>query len=131
MRGLKRQKQTVYWSRVTEDLDGIDTIKTYQKPELHHLSVSATAGTPEELSAGIVPDYDRYITVFDRTFKPKEGNVLWIDVVPEIREDGTLILDGDNRPIYLQANDYDAEKICQHFLEILPKIIECKEGLYL
>ncbi|WP_270645107.1 hypothetical protein [Merdimonas faecis] len=37
----------------------------------------------------------------------------------------------DNRPIYLQANDYDAEKICQHFLEILPKIIECKEGLYL
>lgn len=37
----------------------------------------------------------------------------------------------DNRPIYLQANDYDAEKIGQHFLEILPKIIECKEGLYL
>ena len=71
MRGLKRQKQTVYWSRVTEYLDGIDTIKTYQKPELHHFSVSATAGTPEELSAGYIPDYDRYITNFDRSFKPQ------------------------------------------------------------
>ena len=62
MRGLKRQKQTIYWSRVTEELDGIDTIKKYQNPEPHCLSVSATAGTPEELSAGYVPDYDRYIT---------------------------------------------------------------------
>lgn len=37
----------------------------------------------------------------------------------------------DNRPLHLQANDYDAEKIGQHFFEILLKIIECKEGLYL
>ena len=30
-----------------------------------------------------------------------------------------------------EANGYDAENIGQHFLEILPKIIECKEGLSL
>ena len=109
MRGLKRQKQTVYWSRVTEELDGIDTVPRYQKPELHFLSVSATAGTPEELSAGIVPDYDRYITVFDRTFQPKEGDVLWIDIVPEISIDGALILDDDNSPTVLP--DYRLKRI--------------------
>ena len=98
MRGLKRQKQTVYWSRVTEDLDGIDTIKTYQKPELYHLSVSATAGTPEELSAGYIPDYDRYITNFDRSFKPQTADVFWIDCKPELTETGELVLGEDGEP---------------------------------
>ena len=30
-----------------------------------------------------------------------------------------------------EANGYDAEKIGQHFLEILPKIMEHEEGLHL
>lgn len=68
MRGLKRQKQTVYWSKVTEILDGIDTVPFYSQPQSFKFSVSSTAGTPEEISAGIVPDYDRYITSFDRSF---------------------------------------------------------------
>lgn len=59
MRGLKRQKQTVYWSKITEALDGIDTVPTYSQPQSFGFSVSSTAGTPEEISAGIVPDYDR------------------------------------------------------------------------
>ena len=56
MRGLKRQKQTVYWSRVTETLEGIDTVPTYSQPQSFKFSVSSTAGTPEEISAGIVPE---------------------------------------------------------------------------
>lgn len=98
MRGLKRQKQTVYWSRVIEELDGIDTVPRYQKPELHFLSVSATAGTPEELSAGYIPDYDRYITNFDRNFKPQTADVFWIDRKPELTEAGELILGEDGEP---------------------------------
>ena len=109
MRGLKRQKQTVYWSRVTEELDGIDTIKTYQKPELHHLSVSATAGTPEELSAGYIPDYDRYITNFDRNFKPQTADVFWIDCKPELTGAGELILGEDGEPTV--PPDYRLKKI--------------------
>lgn len=109
MRGLKRQKQTVYWSRVTEDLDGIDTIKTYQKPELYHLSVSATAGTPEELSAGYIPDYDRYITNFDRGFKPQTADVFWIDCKPELTEAGELVLGEDGEPTV--PPDYRLKKI--------------------
>ena len=109
MRGLKRQKQIVYWSRVTEDLDGIDTIKTYQKPELHHFSVSATAGTPEELSAGYIPDYDRYITNFDRNFKPQTADVFWIDRKPELTDAGELVLGEDGEPAV--PPDYRLKKI--------------------
>lgn len=108
MRGLKRQKQSVYWSRVTEELDGIDTIPRYQKPEIHKFSVSATAGTPEEMSAGIVPDYDRYITSFDRDFKPEEGDVFWVDTVPKLDKDGNLVLKDD---IPTVMPDYRLKKI--------------------
>ena len=58
MRGLVRQKQKVYWSRITEKTKGLDRIKVYEKPILYSFSVSSTAGTPEEIAAGIVPDYD-------------------------------------------------------------------------
>lgn len=109
MRGLKRQKQSAYWSRVTETLDGIDTIPTYQKPKKHFLSVSATAGTPEELSAGYVPDYDRCITCFDRTFQPQVADVFWIDRKPELDEDGNLVIDENGLPTTLP--DYRLKKV--------------------
>ena len=101
MRGRLRQKQSIWISTVKEKNNGMDKRLVYSNPQKKNISVSATAGTPEELSAGIVPDYDRYITVFDRTFQPKEGNVLWIDVVPEVGEDGSLILNENNSPTVL------------------------------
>ena len=87
MRGLKRQKQTIYWSRITERLDGIDTVAVYEKPKKLLMSVSATAGTSEEIASGYVPGYDRYITCFDRTFQPN----LIPTVLPDYRL--TKILD--------------------------------------
>lgn len=108
MRGLKRQKQNVYWSKVTEILNDINTVTKYSKPELHNFSVSATAGTPEEISSGIVPDYDRYITSFDREFRPQEGDVFWIDTVPELDYAGDLILT-DSVPTI--TPDYRLKKI--------------------
>lgn len=108
MRGLKRQKQSVYWSKVTEELDRIDTVPSYSQPQSFKFSVSSTAGTPEEISAGIVPDYDRYITSFDRVFKPEEGDVFWIDVIPKLDEDGNLILE-DDIPVVMP--DYRLKKI--------------------
>ena len=108
MRGLKRQKQIVYWSKVSEELSDIDTITVYTKPNMYKLSVSATAGTPEELSAGIVPDYDRYITSFERDFKPEEGDVFWVDAVPKLDKDGNLVLKDD---IPAVMPDYRLKKI--------------------
>lgn len=114
MRGLKRQKQSVYWSRATERMDGIEKTKVYEKPVKYHFSVSATAGTPEEIAAGIVPDYDRYITSFNRDFKPQEADLFWIDRVPEINEDGELLLTDDGnptvRPDYMLKKILDTQK---------------------
>ena len=109
MRGLVRQKQKVYWSRISEKTQGLDRIKVYEKPVLYSFSVSSTAGTPEEIAAGIVPDYDRYITSFNRNFHPQEADIFWIDRIPQIREDGSLILDEDGEPTVLP--DYTLKKI--------------------
>lgn len=109
MRGLKRQKQTIYWSRITERLDGINTVTVYEKPKKLLMSVSATAGTSEEIASGYVPGYDRYITCFDRTFQPKEADVFWVDRMPEINEDGSLILDESGTPTV--SPDYVLVKI--------------------
>lgn len=109
MRGLKRQKQLVYWSRATEKMNGIEKTKVYKKPVKYYFSISATAGTPEEIAAGIVPDYDRYITSFNRNFHPQEADLLWIDRVPETNEDGELLLTDDGNPIV--QPDYMLKKI--------------------
>lgn len=111
MRNLVRQRQTVYWSRVTEVHSGIDTVSEYIKPEKKKFSISATSGTPEELSAGIVPDYDRYITCFDKDFRDKvlEGDVLWVDKTPELDKDGNLVLDADDTPTV--TPDYTIKRI--------------------
>lgn len=109
MRGLVRQKQKVYWSRVSEKMDGLDRAKAYTKPVLYRFSVSATAGTPEEIAAGVVPDYDRYITSFNRDFQPQEADLFWIDRTPQISDDGSLVLNEDGEPTVLP--DYTLKRI--------------------
>lgn len=109
MRGLVRQKQKVYWSRVSEKMDGLDRVKAYTKPVLYRFSVSATAGTPEEIAAGVVPDYDRYITSFNRDFQPQEADLFWIDRTPQISDDGSLVLNEDGEPTVLP--DYTLKRI--------------------
>lgn len=96
MRSLKRQQQKVWFSQVHERLDGIDTIQEWDKPIMVSLTVSTTSGTPEEIAAGIVPDYDRYLTYHKSRFKPslglEEGMAAWVDVIPELDEIGRLII---------------------------------------
>lgn len=92
MRSLNRQKQAVWFTRIEEVQEGIDTIKQYSKPEKHDFTVSSTSGTPEEIAAGIVPNYDRYITSYDRNFHPKEGDGIFVDITPELDADGSLIM---------------------------------------
>ena len=59
-------------------------------------------------SAGIVPDYDRYITSFNRSFHPQEGDVFWIDTVPQVDALGNLVLE-DGIPT--TPPDYRLKKI--------------------
>ena len=98
MRCLVRQTQELWFSVKSMGYEGIDEVSTYTKPEMHRFSVSPSGSTPEDYAVGIVPDYDRYITSFDRTFDPIEGTQVWVDVTPELNRDGTLKLDEDGNP---------------------------------
>lgn len=104
MRGLEKQKQNVWFVEKTTDDSMYETTIVYSKPIKKKVSVSATASTPEENYAGVLPSYDRYITCYDRSFKVKEGTLVYVDVVPEITEDGSLKVDDNGNPTV--TNDY-------------------------
>lgn len=99
MRSCKKQQQYVFFSSFRERLDGIDTIQEWGKPIMVKMTCSVTSGTPKEIAAGIVPDYDRYLTYHKSRFKPPlgldEGMAVWVDVIPELDENGNLVMSVD------------------------------------
>lgn len=110
MRSLSRLKQFVWFSKVREIQVGIDTINQYSKLIEKKFTISPNSGTPEEISAGIVPTYDRYITSYDRDFKPEEGMAVWVDKIPQIDDLGNLIMAEDGiTPV--TPPDYTLKKI--------------------
>lgn len=114
MRSPAKQRQEVWFSTITEKKVGIDTIHEYSTPVMRRLTVSAGAGTPTRISAGLVVDYDREITSYDKSLRleVKEGSACWVDVVPEISEDGSLaMLDDGVTPTV--PPDYRVDKFFQ------------------
>lgn len=112
MRSNSRQKQKGWFSKIEEVIEGIDTVQRYSKPIMKRFTVSATAGTPEEISAGIVPIYDRYITSYDREFCKiaEEGMAVWVDKVPQLDDSENLVMAEDGiTPV--TPPDYTLKKI--------------------
>lgn len=97
MRSPSRLKQKVWFSKIEEVIEGIDTVQRYSNPIMKRFTVSATAGIPEEIAAGIVPTYDRYITSYDREFCEiaEEGMAVWVDVTPQLDDSGNLVMEED------------------------------------
>lgn len=110
MRSLSRLKQFVWFSKVREIQVGIDTIHQYSKLIEKKFTISPNSGTPEELAAGIVPTYDRYITSFDRDFKPEEGMAVWVDKIPQLDDSGNLVM-ADDGITPVTPPDYTLKKI--------------------
>ena len=97
MRSMLRDRQAIYFSTVTEKKVGIDTVQEYGKPVMKKMSVSSGTGQPGQISAGLVVDYDREITSYDKTLRGviREGDALYVDVEPQLNEDGTLTMGED------------------------------------
>lgn len=97
MRSMLRDRQAIYFSTVTEKKVGIDTVQEYGKPIIKKMSVSSGTGQPGQISAGLVVDYDREITSYDKTLRGviREGDAVFVDVEPQINEDGTLTMGED------------------------------------
>ena len=114
MRSYQRRKQDVWTTEESTDDSTIEGKSTYSKPEKHRFTVSSTSGIPSELAVGIVAEYSRYIVSYDRDFHPEEGLLLFVDVVPELDEDGELVLNEDGDPItkpdYVLSHIFDTQK---------------------
>ena len=98
MRSRGRDRQAIYFSIVTEKKVGIDTIYEYNDPVIKKkMSVSSGTGQPGQISAGLVVDYDREITSYDKSLRGviQEGDAVFVDVEPQINEDGTLTMGED------------------------------------
>ena len=97
MRSMLRDRQAIYFSTVTEKKVGIDTVQEYGKPIMKKMSVSSGTGQPGQVSAGLVVDYDREITSYDKTLRSviREGDAVFVDVEPQLNDDGTLTMDED------------------------------------
>ena len=110
MRSRLRDRQKVWWVSIEEAHDGIDTYTKNKKPIRKKKTFSATAGSSAEISAGLVPEYDREVVSYDRNFKPVEGTLLFVDVVPQLDEEGNLVM-GDDGVTPVTATDYRLVKI--------------------
>lgn len=98
MRSRVRDRQKVWFVTVTEKKVGIDTIYEYNDPVIKKkMSVSSGTGQPGQVSAGLVVDYDREITSYDKSLRGviREGDAVFVDVEPQLNDDGTLTMGED------------------------------------
>ena len=97
MRSRLRDRQKIYFIAVTEKKVGIDTVQEYWKPIMKKMAVSSGTGQPGQVSAGLVVDYDREITSYDKTLRGviREGDALYVDIEPKLNDDGTLTMGED------------------------------------
>ena len=97
MRSRVRDRQKVWFSTVTEKKVGIDTVQEYGKPIMKKMTVSSGTNMPGQVSAGLVVDYDREITSYDKSLRGviREGDAVFVDVEPQLNDDGTLVMGED------------------------------------
>ena len=71
------------------------------------MSVSSGTNMPGQVSAGLVVDYDREITSYDKTLMGviREGDAVFVDVEPQLNDDGTIKM-GDDGYTPLTPPDY-------------------------
>ena len=97
MRSRGRDRQKIWFVTVTEKKVGIDTVQEYGKPIMKKMTVSSGTGQPGQVSAGLVVDYDREITSYDKTLRGviREGDAVFVDVKPQLNDYGTLTMGDD------------------------------------
>ena len=112
MRSPVRDRQPIYFSTITEKKVGIDTVQEYSNPIMRKLTVSAGTGAPSQISAGLVVYYYREIVSYSKSLRSEveEGSVCWVDVVPEIADDGSLVM-SDDEVTPTVPPDYRVDKI--------------------
>ena len=108
MRSMLRDRQKVWFVTVTEKKVGLDTVQEYNDPVIEKkMAVSSGTGQPGQISAGLVVDYDREITSYDKSLRGviREGDAVFVDAEPQLNDDGTLTM-GDDGYTPITPPDY-------------------------
>ena len=97
MRSATKDRQKVWFVTVGEKKVGVDTVQEYGKPVEKRLSVSSGTGQPGQVSAGLVVDYDREITSYDKSLRGviREGDAVFVDIEPRLNNNGALTMSTD------------------------------------
>lgn len=126
MRSRIKDLQDVWFVPFEEKLDKTtgELSKEYGKPEKRRMSVSATSGHIYSWGAGFALNYDRFITCYDRHFKPEEGIAVFVDVIPELDKDGNLATTEKYDPI---LGEYNTEYVTTPDY-ILKRVLDTQKG---
>lgn len=97
MRSMDRNKQKIFYALYQDktpilDPDGNETgdYETgYSNPVKFGIRVSPNKGDASEQAFGKSLEYDRVMNTSDKRFPVDEFSILWINAVPEIKEDGS------------------------------------------
>lgn len=97
MRSMERNKQTIYYALYQGktpilDDDGNETGDnkvSHSNPVKFRIRVSPNKGDSSDEVFGKSLDYDRAMNTADKKFLIDEYSILWINTVPEIKEDGS------------------------------------------
>jgi hypothetical protein len=116
MRDLKRNQVKMFYALYYDkipvlDPEGNETGETksgYGNPVPFKARVSANKGNSEVEAFGITTDYDRTISTVEK-LPIVETSVLWVDRMPELNADGSLVIGDDGNPI--TPYDYKVIKV--------------------
>ena len=97
MRTLERNKRRIYYANFRGKIpikDEYDNLTgeydiVYENPVMIKANVSAARGESTTRQFGEDESYDRVIVMDDPNVSIKASSVLWIDILPEIKEDGS------------------------------------------
>ena len=117
MRCLNRNKRkfwyALYEGRVPmKDEDGKFTGEygnRYSNPIAHKANISAARGETVTRQFGEDESYDKVIVDDDVNLPIDEHSVLWIDTVPSLNEDGSLVLNENEDAV--TPYDYEVKKV--------------------
>lgn len=117
MRSLKRNQIKIYYALFKSKIPILDEDNNetgdyesgYSNPVPFKIRVSPNKGESENNAFGKSLDYDRIMYTADKSFPIDEFSILWIDSIPEIKEDGTTET----------PHDYSVKKVAKDLNEWL------------
>lgn len=97
MRGLVRNKSKFYYATYIGETEILDEYGnrtgeykiSYSEPKVYFANISPAQGRIEDRQFGTSENYDKVIVLDDRNVSIDEHSILWVDSLPNLKEDGT------------------------------------------